>query len=72
MGFSEGRCGAVNGMTPDGQIDITTIQSEEVWVGVVYGLCALMIHEVRPSHYRRFPPCELVKENTIAVPKTVR
>lgn len=38
--------GAVNGMLPSGQVDTTTIQSEEVWTGVVYGLCALMIHEV--------------------------
>ncbi|KAK3911068.1 Non-lysosomal glucosylceramidase [Frankliniella fusca] len=45
MGFCEGRMGAVNGVLPSGQVDTTTIQSEEVWTGVVYGLCALMIHE---------------------------
>ena len=49
MGFCEGRMGAVNGMLPSGQVDTTTIQSEEVWTGVVYGLCALMIHEVSPN-----------------------
>lgn len=46
MGFCEGRMGAVNGMLPSGEVDTSTIQSEEVWTGVVYGLCALMIHEV--------------------------
>ncbi|KAG8228817.1 hypothetical protein J437_LFUL008313 [Ladona fulva] len=43
--FANGTMGAVNGMTPDGHIDIDTVQSEEAWVGVIYGLAALMIHE---------------------------
>lgn len=44
--------GAVNGFVlnsnPDkpGHPDSTTIQSEEVWTGVTYGLAATMIHEV--------------------------
>lgn len=38
--------GAVNGMMPDCTVDNYAIQSEEVWTGVVYGLAALMIHEV--------------------------
>ncbi|KAF4532276.1 hypothetical protein B566_EDAN007248 [Ephemera danica] len=40
-----GTMGAVNGMLPDGRVDLYTIQSEEVWVGTVYALAALMLHE---------------------------
>ncbi|XP_063225117.1 non-lysosomal glucosylceramidase isoform X3 [Bacillus rossius redtenbacheri] len=43
--FRNGTLGAVNGMRPDGRVDDITIQSEEVWVGVVYALAATMIHE---------------------------
>lgn len=45
--------GAVNGFVlnsnPDkpGHPDSTTIQSEEVWTGVTYGLAATMIQEVK-------------------------
>lgn len=45
--------GAVNGFVlnsnPDkvGHPDSTTIQSEEVWTGVTYGLAATMLQEVR-------------------------
>lgn len=39
--------GAVNGMLPDGSIDVSAIQSEEMWTGVSYGLAAFFIHEVR-------------------------
>ncbi len=45
--------GAVNGFVlnsnPDkpGHPDNTTIQSEEVWTGVTYGLAATMIQEVK-------------------------
>ncbi|XP_066991839.2 non-lysosomal glucosylceramidase isoform X2 [Anabrus simplex] len=45
MKFKNGTMGAVNGMTPDGKIDMVTVQSEEAWTGVVYGLAALMLHE---------------------------
>lgn len=45
MKFKNGSMGAVNGMTAKGEVDLTSIQSEEVWCGVVYGLAALMIHE---------------------------
>ena len=38
--------GAVNGMMPDGKVVRTSMQSEEVWIGVVYALAAFMIHEV--------------------------
>ncbi|XP_053310893.1 non-lysosomal glucosylceramidase [Spea bombifrons] len=43
--FGDGRLGAVNGMRPDGTVDKSSVQSDEVWVGVVYGLAATMIHE---------------------------
>lgn len=39
--------GAVNGMRPEGVPDRSSVQSDEVWIGVVYGLAATMIHEVR-------------------------
>jgi non-lysosomal glucosylceramidase len=47
--FKGGTMGAVNGMRPTGEIDLFTIQSEEVWVGTVYSLAALMLHEVSSS-----------------------
>lgn len=37
--------GAVNGMRPEGVPDRSSVQSDEVWIGVVYGLAATMIHE---------------------------
>lgn len=46
MGFSDGTMGAVNGMRPDGVPDTSSVQSNEVWVGVVYALAATMIQEV--------------------------
>lgn len=45
----DGTSGAVNGMLPNGQIDTYTIQSEEIWTGVVYGLSSLMINQVRKN-----------------------
>ncbi|XP_062095208.1 uncharacterized protein LOC133801081 [Humulus lupulus] len=41
----DGRRGAVNGMLPDGKVDITTMQSREIWAGVTYAVAATMIHE---------------------------
>lgn len=38
--------GAVNGMQPHGVPDRSSVQSDEVWVGVVYALAATMIQEV--------------------------
>lgn len=38
--------GAVNGMRPDGVPDTSSVQSNEVWIGVVYALAATMIQEV--------------------------
>lgn len=46
MSFANGLMGAVNGMRPDGTIDTSSVQSDEVWTGVVYGLAATMIQEV--------------------------
>ncbi|OCT56918.1 non-lysosomal glucosylceramidase [Xenopus laevis] len=43
--FAGGQMGAVNGMRPDGTTDTSSVQSDEVWVGVVYGLAATMIQE---------------------------
>lgn len=46
MKFANGKRGAVNGMRPNGTIDITSMQSEEVWVGITNALASLMIFEV--------------------------
>ena len=45
--FKGGKMGAVNGWVtgPNGHIDTTALQSEEMWTGVTYGLAALMIYE---------------------------
>ena len=47
MQYADGRAGAVNGMRPNGKVDITSMQSEEVWIGVNDALASLMIYEVR-------------------------
>ena len=43
LGFADGRSGAVNGTRPDGSVDRSSEQSQEVWVGTVYALAAFMI-----------------------------
>lgn len=45
MKFADGEMGAVNGMRPDGQVDTSSDQSQEVWSGVTYGLAALLLQE---------------------------
>lgn len=45
--------GAVNGMRPEGVPDRSSVQSDEVWIGVVYGLAATMIHEVTVTLHSR-------------------
>uniref|UniRef100_A0A4W3ICV7 Non-lysosomal glucosylceramidase n=1 Tax=Callorhinchus milii TaxID=7868 RepID=A0A4W3ICV7_CALMI len=45
MSFANGTMGAVNGMRPDGTVDTSSVQSDEVWTGVVYSLAATMIQE---------------------------
>jgi non-lysosomal glucosylceramidase len=42
-GFGDGRLGAVNGMRPDGSVDASSEQSQEVWTGTSYALAAFMI-----------------------------
>lgn len=37
--------GAINGMLPNGEPDMTCLQSREVWSGVTYAVAAGMIHE---------------------------
>ncbi|GAB4849167.1 hypothetical protein Ancab_003977 [Ancistrocladus abbreviatus] len=41
----DGRRGAINGMLPDGTIDMSSMQSSEVWCGVTYAVAATMIQE---------------------------
>ena len=45
MKFCGGNMGAVNGMLVNGDIDKSTVQSEEVWTGVTYGVASLMLCE---------------------------
>ncbi|XP_028063644.1 non-lysosomal glucosylceramidase-like isoform X3 [Camellia sinensis] len=40
-----GTRGAVNGMLPDGSVDMSAMQSREIWTGVTYSVAAAMIHE---------------------------
>ena len=41
--------GAVNGMRPNGKVDKTSMQSEEMWVGITDSLASLMIFEVNKN-----------------------
>ncbi|KAL6964485.1 glucosylceramidase [Sarracenia purpurea var. burkii] len=41
----DGRRGAVNGMLPTGDVDMSSMQSREIWSGVTYAVAAAMIHE---------------------------
>lgn len=43
--FHNGRMGAVNGMRPDGKVDTSSVQAEEVWTGITYAVAASMIQE---------------------------
>ena len=43
--FSDGECGAVNGMYPDGKLDRTNLQSREMWAGTTFSLAACMLQE---------------------------
>ena len=42
-GFARGAMGPVNGTRPDGSIDRSSEQSQEVWAGTAYALAAFMI-----------------------------
>ncbi len=45
LGFQGGQMGAVNGMLPDGTVDLSSDQSQEVWSGVTYALAASMLQQ---------------------------
>ncbi len=42
-GFGDGWMGAVNGARPDGGVDTSSEQSQEVWVGTTWALAAFMM-----------------------------
>ena len=42
-GFAGGEMGAVNGVRPSGEVDESSEQSPEVWVGTTYALAAFML-----------------------------
>jgi non-lysosomal glucosylceramidase len=41
--YGDGKMGAVNGMRPDGTIDTSDMQSQEMWTGTAYGLASFML-----------------------------
>lgn len=41
--IQNGQLGAINGAYPDGTPDISSLQSEEIWPGVVYSLASSML-----------------------------
>ena len=45
MRFAGGLAGAVNGMRPDGKVDPSNLQSQEVWSGTTYAVAAAMLQE---------------------------
>uniref|UniRef100_A0A0D6QZ21 NLGase n=2 Tax=Araucaria cunninghamii TaxID=56994 RepID=A0A0D6QZ21_ARACU len=45
MKLNHGKLGAVNGMRADGKVDLSAMQSREIWTGVTYAVAAAMIHE---------------------------
>ncbi|KAK8947811.1 hypothetical protein KSP40_PGU003951 [Platanthera guangdongensis] len=47
--FKGGKRGAVNGMKPDGTVDVSALQSREIWSGVTYAVAATMIQEGMPE-----------------------
>lgn len=51
MKYGNGKAGAVNGMRPNGEIDETSMQSEEMWVGIANSLASLMIYEVNKFYF---------------------
>ncbi|TRZ09848.1 hypothetical protein HGM15179_017246 [Zosterops borbonicus] len=60
--------GAVNGMRPDGVPDTSSVQSNEVWIGVVYSLAATMIQEVSGNAAAALPSmCSLDSMDVLTV-----
>ncbi|KAL6741732.1 hypothetical protein Aduo_014959 [Ancylostoma duodenale] len=47
--FACGEMGPVNGIFEDGSVDISSIQSEEVWTGIAYSLASFMIAKGKRS-----------------------
>ncbi|PIK61130.1 putative non-lysosomal glucosylceramidase-like [Apostichopus japonicus] len=45
LSMKDGTFGAINGMRPNGKVDSTSLQGEEIWTGVTYALAANMIQE---------------------------
>lgn len=43
--YRDGKRGAVNGMKPDGNLDLSAMQSREIWAGTTYAVAASMIQE---------------------------
>ena len=56
MKYANGRRGAVNGMRPNGTVDITSMQSEEVWTGITCAVSSLMMFEVKYTIKNRLNP----------------
>ncbi|KAH6835988.1 Beta-glucosidase [Perilla frutescens var. hirtella] len=49
MKMKGGLRGAVNGMRPNGEVDLSGLQSREIWAGVTYSVAAAMIQEGMPD-----------------------
>lgn len=49
MKVKGGLRGAVNGMRPSGEVDVSALQSREIWAGVTYSVAAAMIQEGMPE-----------------------
>ena len=53
MKYGNGQQGAVNGMRPNGKIDKTSMQSEEMWIGVTDAFASLMVFEVSFKKFQK-------------------
>jgi non-lysosomal glucosylceramidase len=49
MKFGNGRLGVVNGMRPDGKVDKSYIQADEIWTGVTYCIGSFFIQQGNPQ-----------------------
>jgi non-lysosomal glucosylceramidase len=45
MAYGGGELGAANGMRPEGQVDRSSMQSQEVWTGTTFAVAAAMLQE---------------------------
>ncbi|CAD6199979.1 unnamed protein product [Caenorhabditis auriculariae] len=67
MSYQNGQLGAVNGKKTSGNVDSSSIQSEEVWTGIVYSVSSMMVemhlldeafetsHGLHNSLWNRYP-----------------